>query len=270
MFRSVARCAFALVISASLAACGTAKPATSSAPATSAGQPAAAAATDANAFTGAVAETMNSGGYTYARLQAAGKDDIWIAGNEFPVKIGDTLTAALEMPMQNFQSKTLNRTFPVVYFVSGVTRDGQAIPGAGAAPAPAPGAAGAPGADAMPMMTSHGQAKPAVVVAPVAPAPGGLSIADLWKRHQDLGGKEVILRGTIVKVNAAIMGRTWLHLQDGSGSATDGTNDITVTTDAEPKLGDVVTVTGTLAVGKDFGSGYSYKAIVENARIAAK
>lgn len=236
-------------------ACGGAKPATPAPAAATAAQPA-----NPNAFTGTIAETMNSGGYTYARLQAAGKEDVWIAGNEFPAKTGETLSVTLEMPMQNFESKTLKRTFPVIYFVANVGHDGQPLPGAAGA---------APGG--LPMATAHGSAPAApVTVEPVAPAPGGISIADLWATRASLAGKPVTVRGKIVKVNTAIMNRNWIHLQDGSGSAADGTNDITITTDGEAKLGDVVTVTGVLATEKDFGAGYAYKAIVENAKLTLK
>jgi hypothetical protein len=227
-----------------------------------AGQPAAAAApASANDFTGTIAETMNSGGYTYARLQAAGKDDIWIAGNEFPARVGEKLTVQLEMPMQNFESKTLKRTFPVIYFVASVSRDGQ------------PAAASAAPQGGLPMAASHGTAPaPAapVTVEPVAPPSGGLSIADLWAKKASLAGKEVTLRGKVVKVNEAILDRNWVHLQDGSGKAADGTNDITITTDAAVKVGDVVTVKGIVATEKDFGAGYAYKVIVEKASFSAK
>lgn len=107
----------------------------------------------------------------------------------------------------------------------------------------------------------------AAIVQPNAPPAGGLSIADTWAKRASLANKPVTVRGTVVKVNNSIMGFNWLHLQDGSGKAADGTNDLTVTTDAVVKVGDVVTVTGTLAVKKDFGSGYSYEAILEKATI---
>ncbi len=250
------RSACAVLVLTVLGACGGAKPAGSSA-----GVPPAASATPAGAndFTGTIAETMNSGGYTYARLQAAGKDDVWIAGTEFPAKIGDTLTVALEMPMQNFESKTLNRTFPLVYFVSSIAGGAAAADGAPAAPA------------GLPMAAAHGAAAAApVAVEPVQPAPGGMTIADAWASRASLAGKSVTLRGRVVKVNLQILGTNWIHLQDGTGSAADGTNDITVTTDGEPKMGDVVTVTGVVAIDKDFGAGYAYKAIVERATMAAK
>jgi hypothetical protein len=76
-----------------------------------------------------------------------------------------------------------------------------------------------------------------------------------------------VVRGKIVKYNPAIMNKNWLHLRDGSGSAADGSNDILVTTVAEAKLGAVVTIKGIARTEKDFGSGYAYKVIIEEASI---
>lgn len=209
-------------------------------------------------LTGSVAETMNSGGYTYARLQAGGKEDVWVAAREFSTKPGDQLTVTLDMPMENFESKTLKRTFPLIYFVAGVTRDGQRLDG----PA-SPG--GAP-----PLMASHGSgsATPAsMTVDPVAPPAGGMAVADVWAKRTSLAGRQVTVRGKVVKVNNGIMGRNWIHLQDGSGSANDKTNDLTITTDADVTVGQVVTFSGILAVDKDFTAGYAYGAIVEQAKL---
>jgi hypothetical protein len=239
---------------ATVAACRGTRPTN----AATAGAPAAVTAADPNAFTGTVAETMNSGGYTYARLQA-GKEDVWIAASEFPTKAGDRLTVPLEMPMQNFESKTLGRTFPLVYFVSRVTRDGLRVAGSGAEGA------------SPTLMASHAPAHPPASVPtsvePVAPAPGGMPIADVWAKRAALAGRQVTVRGKVVKVNDQILGRNWIHLQDGSGSAAGGTNDLTITTGEAVKVGDVITVTGVLAVEKDFGAGYAYGAIVENGKV---
>lgn len=237
----------------SIAACSPGPVATTAAP-TPAAVPAAAAP---GTITGTIAETMNSGGYTYARVQATPKD-VWIASTELPIKIGDRITAAIDMPMENFNSKTLNRSFPLIYFVSGVTRDGEAR-----AIQPAM-------ADALAPAASHGGATASAVpqvVEPIAPAPGGVTIAQIWAQRQALSGKVVVLRGKVVKVNNAIMGSNWFHLQDGSGIAKDGTNDLTITTSATVNVGDIVTISGTLATGKDFGSGYAYDAIVEKATV---
>lgn len=240
----------ALVASLSLgtvAACRRGQPANAATP----GAQNAAPAADLKTFTGTVVETMNSGGYTYARLQAAGRDDVWIAASAVPMKTGDRLTVALDMPMQNFSSKTLQRTFPLIYFVSSVAPAGQPLTGSGA---------GAP-------MASHGAAPAPASVEPVAPPPGGMSIADVWAKRTAIAGQQVTVRGKVVKVNEQILGRNWIHVQDGSGSADGRTNDLTITTGETVKVGDLITVTGVLAVGKDFGSGYVYDAILENAKV---
>jgi hypothetical protein len=222
-------------------------------------QVAAAASTGAaqadGGFTGTVAETMNAGGYTYVRLQASGKEDVWVAAPEFDAKVGQRLTVALEMPMRNFESQALKRKFELVYFVQTVSRDGKAVAGATEPGAQPP----------VQMMSSRSGSAPEAKVEPVAPPSGGLSIADLWAKRKALAGKEVLVRGRVVKVNNEILGTNWIHLQDGSGAEADRTNDITVTTDAIVQLGDVITVKGVLATGKDIGSGYAYDAIIEKA-----
>jgi len=82
-----------------------------------------------------------------------------------------------------------------------------------------------------------------------------------------LKDKPVQVNGKVVKYNAGIMGKNWLHLQDGSGAAADNSNDILVTTSASAKLGDVITVSGMVRNNKDFGAGYSYKVLIEDATL---
>ena len=236
--------------------------ATAAAPAQQAAPAAAApaAATPApvgNAFTGTIAETMDSGGYTYARLQGGGKDDVWVAAPQFDAKVGETISVALDMPMPGFQSKTLNRTFPTLYFVQEVARNGQPLTAAAAPAAPA-------------MMSGHGAggASGAPTVQKMDPPAGGTSVADVIGKKAALSGKSVTVRGTVVKFNGGIMDRNWVHLQDGSGSADAKTNDLTVTTNADVKVGDVVTLTGVVGTSKDFGAGYAYDVILEKATLA--
>jgi hypothetical protein len=212
-------------------------------------------------------ETMDSGGYTYVHLQSDSKD-VWIAASAFAVKKGERLSASLEMPMTNFHSPSLNRDFPVIYFVTRVAAEGQPLtetPMSAPALMSSRDSGGAPQAGASPH-TGAPQAGP-VTVKPNAPPVGGLSIADTWAKRASLAGKSVTVRGTVVKANSAIMGTNWFHLRDGSGKAEDGTNDLTVTTDAIVRVGDVVTVTGILATKKDFGAGYAYEVILERATV---
>jgi hypothetical protein len=70
-----------------------------------------------------------------------------------------------------------------------------------------------------------------------------------------------------VKYNPAIMGKNWIHLRDGSGAAANDTNDILVTSQSETKVGDIVTVKGTVRADKDFGAGYAYKVLIEEAML---
>ena len=85
----------------------------------------------------------------------------------------------------------------------------------------------------------------------IAKAEGGKTIAEIFAEKEALGGKTVTVRGKVVKFNPGIMGTNWLHVQDGTGAA--GTNDLTVTTDAEVQIGNTVLVTGALTLNKEIG-----------------
>jgi hypothetical protein len=61
----------------------------------------------------------------------------------------------------------------------------------------------------------------------------------------------------------AIMGKNWIHVQDGTEAA--GNYDLTVTTQGTAKVGDVVVVEGGISLNKDFGAGYKYDVIMEDA-----
>lgn len=119
----------------------------------------------------------------------------------------------------------------------------------------------------------HPAAKPAatVDVSNVAKAEGGNTVAEVYADKDKLTGSKVTVRGKVVKVNRGIMGKDWLHVRDGSGA--DGSNDLTVTTatgSTLPGVGDVVVVVGTVATNKDYGMGYNYAVIVEDATVTAE
>jgi hypothetical protein len=61
------------------------------------------------------------------------------------------------------------------------------------------------------------------------------------------------------------MGRNWVHLRDGSGSPANRTDDLLVTSTGEVKVGDVVTASGVVHTDRDFGSGYAFKVMIEEA-----
>ena len=234
------------------------QPAASQAPA--AGQAAGAAAPGPSApmVSGPVLETMNASSYTYVRVKTdAG--DVWAASSEFKVAVGDRITLALEMPMENFRSESLKRDFPLIYFTTRIGREGE-VPQA--TPAMMAGHSQTGAADA--------RAAAAQVTEPVQAAPGGMTVASVWANRKSLAGKTVTVRGKVVKFNGGIMGRNWIHIQDGTGAAADGTHDLLVTSDAAATVGDVITVTGTVAIDKDFTAGYAYAVLIENAKIEVK
>ena len=107
----------------------------------------------------------------------------------------------------------------------------------------------------------------AAEVGEIARAAGAMTIAEVWSNRVDLAGSDVTVTGRVVKYNAAILGRNWFHIQDGSGELADGTNDITVTTTTDLAVGDVVTVTGVVSADKDFGAGYTYTVMIEDATV---
>jgi len=200
-------------------------------------------ASAATVVSGEVLEVRDVESYTYLRLKT--KDgETWAAVSRAPVKTGAKVTIENVTVMKNFESRSLKRTFPTILFGSL----------AGAATSP-PGAATAKVADA------------ADVKVPKASGPNARTVAEILTRSAELKDKPVLVRGRIVKYNAAIMGKNWIHLRDGSGSAADNTNDLLVTTTSQAKTGDIVAVKGIVRTDKDFGSGYAYKVLVEDATL---
>ncbi len=91
------------------------------------------------------------------------------------------------------------------------------------------------------------------------------TVADLYADKAALAGKQVQVSGKVVKVNTGIMNRNFLHLQDGTGG--EGSNDLTITTRQTAKVGDEVVVTGKVSTDVDFGAGYVYPLLMEEAAV---
>ena len=217
-------------------------------------------------FSGEVMETMNTAGYTYF-LVDTGKAKTWAASPQFTVKVGDKVDVAAGMAMPNYHSKTLNRDFELVVFTGSVTVNGvSAAAGAGSAAKsgqlpeghPPISGGGAAGTEPLPTINLSGIKK----------AEGGKSIAEIYADKAKLSGKKEKVRGRVVKYNSDIMGKNWIHIQDGTGSA--GSNDLTVTSAKKTKVGDLIFVNGTVAINKDFGGGYKYVVIIEDAQVTVE
>ena len=76
------------------------------------------------------------------------------------------------------------------------------------------------------------------------------------------------MRGKVVKYTPAVMGKNWVHLRDGSGTHEKANDDLTVTTSGSAAVGDVVLVKGVVHLDRDFGAGYSYAVIIEDASLS--
>jgi hypothetical protein len=206
-----------------------------------------------NLMRGKVLETMNSGGYTYARIQ--GDDgEFWAAAPATELTVGVDVEMQPNMLMPDFESKTLGRTFDEIWFVSSYMKPGE-LP-----------------ADEVQQELSRAHSgvstgDPLGDPISVQPAAGGITVADIHALGDGANGHDVLLRGKVVKANFGILGTNWYHIQDGTGEA--GTNDLTITSSAKVSVGDVVLVTGKLATDRDFGAGYTYKLIVEDAEVVA-
>jgi hypothetical protein len=94
------------------------------------------------------------------------------------------------------------------------------------------------------------------------------TVAALNQNKAALAGQTISAQGKVVKVNNGIMGRNFVHVQDGTGDAS--SNNLIVTSKQTANVGDQVTISGVVAVNRDFGSGYNYPLLIEEASITAK
>lgn len=197
-------------------------------------------------FSGELVETFNSGGYTYAHLKTD-KGSVWAAGPSTTINKDDKVSFIGKVAMIDFYSKSLDRKFKNIYFVDSFIINGEKT--------------GAMAVDPHKKIN-----KPqAAALKSFSKAENGQDIAEVLKNKDELAGKTVKLRGQVSKYTASVMGKNWLHLRDSSSD-----QDITVTTDADAKLDDIVLVEGKLILDKDYGYGYVYQVLIEDAKLTVE
>lgn len=201
---------------------------------------------------GKVIATMNSGGYTYVQFAENGKE-LWAACPQTEISVGDSITFSHAAPMKKFYSKTLDRTFESIFFVGRIKVKGREAEGLPKGHVPV-----------------NPVARKKITVEPgsVKKAQDGYTIAECYAKKDVLNGKVVKVRGRVVKFSPKIMGKNWLHIRDGTGEQ--GANDLTITTKESVQVGDLVLVTGKIVYDKNFGAGYRYPVIIEDASIAVE
>ncbi|MDP2643332.1 MAG: hypothetical protein Q8P24_00165 [Desulfobacterales bacterium] len=222
---------------------------------------------------GKVVEKFDAGSYTFIRLEDGAGNTLWAAAPQTTLEVGEEIVLNGGSVMHNFTSKSLNRTFESIIFATGVTRNSPNL--SAQAPevsaqdlSPVAGSQAAPGEMAA-QPSSQGSAG---AMAPFsglavekATAPNGYTVAELFANATRLNQQKVTVRGKVVKFSANIMGKNWLHIQDGTGDPAKKNHDLVVTSSSVVNNNDLVLLEGVLASDKDFGFGYNYSVIVEDA-----
>ena len=224
---------------------------------------------------GTVLETFDADVYTYSRL-ATPEGETWVAVDHASVKVGTEIAIKQGAVMHDFFSRTLQRSFEWIVF--GRLGASCAAPGMSAAAAESHRAAGV--GDVSEAAAAHRAAgvmigdaaapvalpNPATPIAKAA-GPDGRTVAEVVAQANVLDQKPVAVRGRVARYTSDVMGKNWLHLRDGTGSPADGSDDILVTTAGRAKAGEVVLVRGVVGTNRDFGAGYAYKVLIEDATL---
>ena len=196
-------------------------------------------------------EVLHVGEYTYLRVLENGIEK-WIAAPSTQVEIGQTYYFEKGMEMKNFESKELNRTFETIYFVDRMSTDPEIKIQTNAY--------NSQNKDLSQQNSKPISEKQHVEIKPVVDA---ITIAELYKNMKAYEGKSIKIKGKVTKFNPAILKKNWIHLQDGTEF--NDRFDLTATIDTEVSVGDIVTIEGTVSLNKDFGYGYTYELLIENA-----
>ena len=207
-----------------------------------------------------VQEVLQTTQYTYLHV-TENEAEKWLAIPKLEAKIGDTYYYAGGMEMVNFPSKELNRNFDKVIFLERVVTDPNALnnqPQAQTNNMPNAGASATHQKPVKPVIDKQN-----IKITAIA---GGVTIADLFSKKTKYAGKTIKVKGKVVKYSAGIMQKNWIHLQDGTDFS--GKFDLTVTTNSEVKTDDVIVVEGKVSTDKDFGFGYFYEVLIEDAKIS--
>lgn len=212
----------------------------------------------ARGFAGKVIETIDAATYTYVRVDTGG-ERIWVAAPQFKVKVGDSAEIRGGLAMPNYHSKTLKRDFDVVYFTGGVVVNGVQMPQSSV------GGQSDTMPQGHPSIVDRATPPTKVDLSGINKAAGGKTIEEILAGKVKLKGKQVRVRGKVVKYNARIMGKNWVHIQDGTGTA--GSNVLLLTTATPVKVGDTLLATGTVVTDKDFGYGYNYAVMIDDAKV---
>ena len=187
-----------------------------------------------------IKEVLEAGGYTYLRVIENGHEE-WLAIVKSNIISGKIYSYEDAAPMKNFKSRELEKTFDEVLFVAKLTlkEDPTAIV----------------------------EKKKSTLYKKVKSISEKeiVTLSDLYKYKESFEGKTIRIKGEVTKFSSNILGKNWIHLEDRS--IKQGKNDIVATIDEEIKVGDKISIEGKITTNRDFGSGYKFEVMMENAKI---
>jgi hypothetical protein len=190
-----------------------------------------------------VVEKIPSNNYLYLQV-SENRETFWIAVPAMEIETGETIYFSKYMVMSDFKSENIERTFDTILFVEDARKSSTPDE----------------------MKKIHSGAIPVEKQdVKIEPLVEGKTIEQIYADKSSLNGTMVTIRGKVIKFNKQIMKRNWIHIQDGTGD--ENSFDLVITTNDEVKVGDVITVEGKIAVDKDFGAGYFFPVIIEDAKI---
>ena len=212
--------------------------------------------------------------YTYLNLKdSTGR--IWAAIPKTSVETGDEIELANIIVMKDFHSKSLDKIFATILFA--VSSTGSSTHGPlSHVEMPAKTMTGMPSgmmSGAMPHGNmpgaESGKSRAMLQDIRVIKATGdhAYTIEEIYAGKKALAKSPVKVRAKVVKFLPDIMGKNWIHIQDGTGSAAGMNNDIAVTTTETADVGDEIIVQGTLSIDKDLGAGHVFAALIEDVSV---
>lgn len=192
-------------------------------------------------ITGTVTQAIDVRDYTYVEIDTV-DGLVWVAGPVTEVRAGDSVNVPRGIEMVDFSSTVLDRTFDKIQLVHVIR--------------------------VKPRQPGDENAGDDLDVSDIERIEGGHTVAEIISGKASLSGNEVTVRGKVMKMNAGIMGRNWLHLSDGT-IGPDGEKEIMVTTNDVAEVGSVVVVRGPVATNQDYGYGYRYDVLIVKAKVTA-
>ncbi len=196
-----------------------------------------------------VVEIIQGNSYTYIKAKE-NMAEKWMAVSKQDVQTGTVYYYDEALPMNNFHSKEIDRTFDEIFFVNSIST----TPLAQEHMKPLEGHMGKVDIRQNSAITLEKQA-------------GEITVAQIFANRSEYSAKEIEIRGVVVKVNEQVMGKNWIHIQDGTS---DNDNfDLTITSTDLPNVNDEITVKGKIILNKDFGYGYIYEVIMEDAKVVS-